>query len=123
MDLSLLPLLLAGLLLGPRNAPTTRAPSREGVTYATRVEDGDAVWVDVENDSAEDIEVTSVVVSFYDARGRLLDKAAVDCETECVVTKDGAASFGPIEGPDGWDTVDVTRVYYDSAPSPGRPVA
>lgn len=118
--------LLSGLLLASRPAPATRGPARDPVTYSTRVEPGQQVWVDVENDSDEDIEVTSVVVSFYDGGGRLLQKATLDCASECLVTQDAAASFGPLQGPNGWDTVDVTKVYYDSAPSlppPGRPVA
>jgi hypothetical protein len=123
---TLVPLLLSGLAAGSPATPATRTPSHDPVTYSTRVEASQQVWVDVENDSDEDIEVTSVVVSFYDAAGRLLQKATLDCESDCLVTQDAAASFGPLQGPDGWDTVDVKKVYYDSAPSlppPGRPVA
>jgi hypothetical protein len=83
------------------------------VSYNFRVDDDNKVWVDVENDSDIDITVKSVVVSFYDEDGKLLEKTTLPCSSNCKVKVDGSQSFGPIKGPKEWDTVNVTKVYYD----------
>ena len=102
-------------------------PSREPVSYVARTEADNTIWVDVDNDSDDDIEITSVVLTFHDARGRLLSKATVDCDEDCVVSADTAVSFGPFDGPAHWAVVEATKLHYETLPpedtSPGRPVA
>jgi len=101
--------------------------ARESVSWTARAESDESVWVDVENDSDDDIEIASVVLSFYDPRGRLLLKSTIPCEQDCTVATDSAASFGPFSGPAGWATVVATKLHYESLPPesspPGRPVA
>jgi len=118
LALALLPAAAGGHVKTQRQPP-------DPVSYSARVARDQSVWVDVENDSDDAIEVTSVVVSFYDAQDKLLKKTGLDCPSDCVVEPDEAGSFGPITGPEGWDTVVVTKVYYEPAvdAGPGRPVA
>lgn len=98
------------------------AAAQDEVTHSTRIEKNQ-VFVDVENDSKKMITVSSIVVSFYDKKGVLLDKSTITCENDCTVDVDEAEAFGPLEGPKGWDTVNVTKVYYEdveaTAPSAG----
>jgi hypothetical protein len=119
-----LALALAAALPAGGRARTQQRP-QDPVSFSARVAKDESVWVDVENDSDAAIEVTSVVVSFYDAQDKLLRKSSLDCPHDCVIEPDEAGSFGPITGPEGWDTVVVTKVYYEPASDsgPGRPVA
>jgi len=57
--------------------------------------------------------VSKVVVSFYDEEGNLMTKGELPCTSNCTVKVDEAGSFGPITGPNGWDSVEVTKVYYE----------
>jgi|GEM_PF-2534643 len=87
----------------------------EDISYNYRVDDKNQVWVDVENDSDSDIKVTSVVVSFYDKDENIMDKSELPCKSNCIVKVDEAKPFGPITGPKDWETVRVTKVYYEAA--------
>lgn len=93
------------------------AAAQDEVTHSTRTEKNQ-VYVDVENDSKKMITVSSIVVSFYDKKGVLLEKSTITCENDCTVNVDEAESFGPLEGPNGWDSVNVTRVYYEDVEPP-----
>ena len=105
-----LPLFLAlGLPLLPASALAAQAD----VTYAARVDRKNEVYVDVENSTRVGIRVTSVVVAFYDRRKLLIEKSTIECRTECSVAGADVESFGPLEGPQGWDTVKVMNVYYE----------
>jgi Zn-dependent protease with chaperone function len=83
------------------------------VTYAARVDRKNEIYVDVENGTRTAIHVTSVVVAFYDQRRSLIERNTIDCRTECSVGRDDVESFGPLEGPPGWDTVKVMNVFYE----------
>lgn len=89
------------------------AAEEEKVIYNYRVAEDNTVWVDVENDSDTVIKVISVVVSFYDENENLMEKSELNCEKDCLVDEDQAKSFGPINGPGGWEVVRVTKVYYE----------
>jgi hypothetical protein len=119
--------LFATSLLAPLSAAALAEAPREAVSYLARTGSGSTIWVDVENDSDDDIEITSVVLTFYDSRGRLLSKTTVDCDEDCVVSADTAVSFGPFDGPPGWAAVVATKLHYETLPpedtAPGRPVA
>src|SRR5678809_53651 len=95
------------LLTGPA------AASAADVTYATRVDSKNEIYVDVQNSTRTGIRVTSVVVSFYDRRRIPIERNTIDCRTECSVGREDVESFGPLEGPKGWDTVKVMNVFYE----------
>jgi len=120
-------------LLAATPAPAAPAAQAADVTYAARVDAKNDVYVDVENTSRLGIRVTSVVVAFYDRRKVLIERNTIECRTDCSVGGQDVESFGPLDGPPGWDTVKVMNVYYeeregdadDSSPSPAptpRPV-
>jgi hypothetical protein len=83
------------------------------VTYAARVDKKNRVYVDVENSSDTTIRVSSLSVVFYDKSKTTLEKNTFPCDSECTVDAEDAGSFGPINGPKGWDTVKVTKVLYE----------
>jgi hypothetical protein len=100
--------------LGLAYADKTGEKEQEGdVYYNYRVDDKNNVWVDVENDGDKAIKVTSVVVSFYDKDDNVLSKETLDCQKDCTVDVDKAETFGPIAGPNNWETVRVTKLYYE----------
>lgn len=83
------------------------------VTFAARVDRKNDIYVDVENRTRSDIRVTSVVIAFYDKRRSLIEKTTIECRVECEVGGADVESFGPVEGPGGWETVKVMNVYYE----------
>jgi len=109
------PFLVLALALPAPSTAQVRARALSEVVYATRVAPDNSVYVDVENETRMGIRVTSVEVVFYDKRKRILEKSEIECETDCLVSGKDAESFGPIEGPRGWDTVEVTNVFYEDA--------
>lgn len=113
-----LPLFLAlGLPLLSASAMAAQAD----VTYAARVDAKNEVYVDIENSNRWGIRVTSVVVAFYDPRKSLIEKNTIECRTECSVGGADVESFGPLEGPKGWDTVKVMNVYYEEGEADAAP--
>lgn len=93
--------------------PSLAIAADSDVSYATRLGKKNRVYVDVENGSDTNIRVTSMVVVFYDKGKTVLEKSTIPCEADCAVDARDAGSFGPIDGPDGWQTVKVTSVLYE----------
>ena len=89
------------------------AAAQTDVTYAARVDRKNEVYVDVENSTRSGIRMTSVVVAFYDKRRSLIEKSTIECRTECSVGAEDVESFGPLEGPEGWETVKLMNVFYE----------
>ncbi|HSB61688.1 MAG TPA: hypothetical protein VLI67_08205 [Vicinamibacteria bacterium] len=83
--------------------------------------EGDAVFVDVENGTDGAIRVKSVAVRFFDAGGTPLGKQTRPCEAECDVAKGEAGTFGPIDGPPDWESVQVAEVAHEPISSVERP--
>jgi hypothetical protein len=115
---------VAALAAVPAPVPR-RTPAPDHVTYTTRVADDDAIWIDVRNGSPEPITVKAAVLRFFDGRGRLIEKTTLNCSEDCVIEAGEAASFGPIAGARGWETVDVADLLYEPVDEeePGRPIA
>jgi Zn-dependent protease with chaperone function len=114
--------LLISLALPLLQGSADASPS--DVTYAARVDRKNEIYVDVENQARAPIHVTSVVVAFYDRGQTLIEKNTIDCRTDCSVGRQDVESFGPLEGPPGWDTVKVMNVFYEDGgaePEPPEP--
>ena len=101
------------LLVFTLAAPLLASALESEVSYATRLGKKNRVYVDVENGSDTNIQVTSMVVVFYDRGKTILEKSTIPCEADCAVEARDAGSFGPLDGPDGWHTVKVTNVFYE----------
>ncbi|MCU0240937.1 MAG: hypothetical protein MUF51_00780 [Vicinamibacteria bacterium] len=67
------------------------------------------------------IQVSKVEVSFFDAKNKQLSSETIECEKDCSVAAKATETFGPIDGPSGWDHAEVGNVFYevaeDSAPA------
>ncbi len=93
-----------------------------GVTYSARVDGGGKAWVDVENSAGRDVEVRSVNLSFDDGDGRRLGSRTLPCKDDCLVRAGARGSFGPIEGPRGWESFHIEKLLYvDSGEGSARP--
>lgn len=90
---------MSALALALGLVATVPAQGADPVSFGYYFDDEGRVWVDVENDPDRDVVVTSVVVSFYDAPGALLEKKTLPCTEACGVGRDSAGSSGPIEPP------------------------
>ena len=108
-----LPRLRLFLALGLPLLAASGLAAQADVTYAARVDGKNEIYVDVENSARLGIRVTSVVVAFYDKRKSLIEKSTIECRTDCAVGGEDVESFGPLEGPPGWETVKVMDVYYE----------
>lgn len=106
-------LLCSSILVCTLAAPPLARAADSEVSYATRLGKKNRVYVDVENGSDTNIQVTSMVVVFYDKGKTILEKSTIPCEADCAVEARDAGSFGPIDGPEGWHTVKVTNVFYE----------
>lgn len=106
-------LLCSSLLVLTLASPSPVDAADDEVSYATRLGKKNRVYVDVENGSATDIRVTSMIVVFYDKARNVLEKSTIPCEADCEVEASDAGSFGPIDGPETWHTVKVTNVFYE----------
>ena len=106
-------LLCSSLLVFTLAAPPFASAVESEVSYATRLGKKNRVYVDVENGSNTNIQVTSMVVVFYDKSKAILEKSTIPCEADCGVEARDAGSFGPVDGPEGWHTVKVTNVFYE----------
>jgi hypothetical protein len=83
--------------------------------------DPTSVSVDVDNQSDGAIRVKSVALRFFDMGGTPMGKQAHACEGECDVAKGEAGAFGPYPAPEGWESVEVAEVAYESVAAAERP--
>ena len=88
----------------------------EGLGFEARVDKKNQVWVDVKNKAAGPVRVTMISVSFFDANDRLMDRISLDCDDDCGVAASATESFGPIEGPRGWQNVRAMDVLFKRMP-------
>ena len=106
---------LAGAVLSLGMAP----PPGE-VVHDTRVDESNRVLVEVDNGTGAKVRVASARLAFFDRQGKRLEQALVECEEDCEVAPGVSETIGPVEGPKGWETVEVVEVLYEAEePPPG----
>jgi hypothetical protein len=82
------------------------------VVYTLWEDDREQFWVRIQNDTDHTIRVDSILIVFYDAKGRPLDQRNVPCRGNCRLGPHDTRDFGPYNPPASTESARVRNVQY-----------
>ncbi len=82
------------------------------VVYTLWEDDGGQFWVRIQNDTDRPIRVESILIVFYDARGKPLEQRNIPCKGNCKLAPHDTRDFGPYDPPPGTESARVRNVKY-----------
>jgi len=82
------------------------------VVYTLWEDDGGHFWVRIQNDTDRPIRVESILIVFYNDRGKPLDQRNIPCNGNCKLSPHDTRDFGPYDPPAGTESARVRNVKY-----------
>lgn len=82
------------------------------VVYTMWEDDGGQLWVRIQNDTDRTIRVESILIVFYNAKGRPINEQNVPCRGNCRLSPRDTRDFGPYNPPPNTESSRVRNVRY-----------
>lgn len=82
------------------------------VVYTMWEDDQGQFWVRIQNDTDRAISVESILIVYYNQKGKPVDQKAVPCKGSCRLSPRDTRDFGPYDPPPGTDSARVRNVKY-----------
>jgi hypothetical protein len=82
------------------------------VVYTMWEDDQGQFWVRIQNDTDRAITVESILIVYYNQKGKPVDQKAVPCKGNCGLSPRDTRDFGPYNPPPGTDSARVRNVKY-----------
>jgi len=82
------------------------------VVYTLWEDDGGQFWVRIQNDTDRPIRVESILIVFYNERGKPLEQRNIPCKGNCKLAPHDTRDFGPYDPPPGTESARVRNVKY-----------
>jgi len=82
------------------------------VVYTMWEDDGGKFWVRIENDTERNIVVESILIVFYNEKGKPVDQRNVPCKGNCRISSRDTRDFGPHDAPAQTESARVRNVKY-----------
>lgn len=82
------------------------------VVYTLWEDDREQFWVRIQNDTDHDIRVSSILIVFYNAKGKPLEQRNIPCRGDCKLAKHDTRDFGGYNPPSGTESARVKNVQY-----------
>ena len=82
------------------------------VVYTMWEDDQGQFWVRIQNDTDRGISVESILIVYYNQKGKPLDQRAVPCKGNCRLSPRDTRDFGPYNCPPETDSARVRNVKY-----------
>lgn len=82
------------------------------VVYTIWEDDGGRFLVRIENDTERRIQVETILIVFYNERGKPVDQQNIPCKGDCGLGPHDTKDFGPYAPPAGADSARVRNVRY-----------
>ena len=82
------------------------------VVYTMWEDDQGQFWVRIQNDTDRAISVESILIVYYNQKGKPVDQRAVPCKGSCRLSPRDTRDFGPYTPPPGTDSARVRNVKY-----------
>jgi hypothetical protein len=82
------------------------------VVYTMWEDDGGEFWVRIQNDTDRTIRVESILIVFYNAKGKPIEERNVPCRGNCRLSTRDTRDFGPYSPPPNTESARVRNVRY-----------
>lgn len=82
------------------------------VVYTMWEDDQSQFWVRIQNDTDRAITVESILIVYYNNKGKPVDQKKVPCKGKCRLSARDTRDFGPYDPPPGTDSARVRNVNY-----------
>jgi len=82
------------------------------VVYTLWEDDGGQFWVRIQNDTDRPIRVESILIVFYNERGKPLEQRNIPCKGNCKLAPHDTRDFGSYDPPPGTESARVRNVKY-----------
>ncbi|HSP05996.1 MAG TPA: hypothetical protein VLR94_02410, partial [Acidobacteriota bacterium] len=82
------------------------------VVYTMWENDQGQFLVRIQNDTDRAISVESILIVFYNQKGKPVDQKSVPCKGSCRLSPRDTRDFGPYDPPPGTDSARVRNVKY-----------
>lgn len=82
------------------------------VVYTMWEDDGGELWVTIQNDTDRNIRVDSILIVFYNAKGKPIENRNVDCQGNCRLSSRDKRDFGPYQPPPNSESSRVRNVRF-----------
>lgn len=103
---------LRGLLLIAVALSITAFSYAGDVVYTMWEDDSGQFWVRIQNDTDRAITVESILIVYYNQKGKPVDQKAVPCKGKCRLSPRDTRDFGAYDAPPGTDSARVRNVKY-----------
>jgi hypothetical protein len=82
------------------------------VVYTLWEDDQQQFWVRIQNDTDRDIRVETILIAFYNAKGKQIEQRNAPCKGNCNLSAHDTRDFGPHRSPDNTESARVRNVKY-----------
>jgi hypothetical protein len=82
------------------------------VVYIIWEDDGGEFQVRIQNDTDRSIRVESILIVYYNAKGKPVDQQNIPCKGRCTLPAGDIRDFGPYRPPEGAESASVRNVKY-----------
>jgi hypothetical protein len=82
------------------------------VVYTMWEDDGGELWVTIQNDTDRTIRVDSILIVFYNAKGKPVENRNVACKGDCRLSSRDKRDFGPYQPPANSESSRVRNVRF-----------
>jgi len=76
-----------------------RASQAGDVVYTLWEDDGGQFWVRIQNDTDHTIRVQSILIVYYNQKGKPIDQQNIPCTGNCRLSPHDTKDFGPYQPP------------------------
>jgi hypothetical protein len=82
------------------------------VVYTLWEDDQQQFWVRIQNDTDRTISVESIVIVFYNEKGKPIEQRNAPCKGNCTLAPHDTRDFGPYQSPPNTESARVRNVKY-----------
>jgi len=82
------------------------------VSYTLWEDEDDQIWVRIENGSEQRIKVETILLVFYDSKGKPVEQKQFPCTEHCLLASHDVGDFGPYSKQPGAESCRLQKVRY-----------
>ena len=102
--------ILSGLILTLIMAIAVGAAQAGDVVYTLWEDDQQQFWVRIQNDTDNTYRVESIIIEFYNEKGKRIEQRNAPCKEKCTLNSHDTRDFGPHQAPANTESAKVRKV-------------
>lgn len=104
--------IMVAVVLGMMLAVAIGSSLAGDVVYTLWEDDQQQFWVRIQNDTDRTIHVETILIAFYNAKGKQIEQRNAPCRGNCTLSPHDTRDFGPHQSPDQTESARVRNVKY-----------